>query len=58
MEQFSGTSMPTRYDRVFQLFQKRIENKIPLPIEIQLWGERVYRLGKGEPAVKILVKDH
>ncbi len=57
MEQFSETSLSTRYDRVFQLLQKRIENKIPLPIEIQLWGERVYRLGKGEPAVKILVKD-
>lgn len=57
MDQFIEASLPTRYDRVFQLFQKRFEDKITLPIEIQLWGERVYRLGKGEPAVKILVKD-
>ncbi|MBK5105964.1 MAG: class I SAM-dependent methyltransferase, partial [Burkholderiales bacterium] len=25
--------------------------------EIQLWGDRIYRLGKGEPAIKILVED-
>lgn len=57
MGQLAETSLGTRYDRIFQLIQKRVSEKLELPIEIQLWGNRVYRLGKGDPAVKILVED-
>ncbi|MEJ2201586.1 MAG: class I SAM-dependent methyltransferase, partial [Desulfuromonadaceae bacterium] len=57
MGQFAETSLGTRYDRIFQLIQKRVSDKLKLPIEIQLWGNRIYRLGKGDPAVKILVED-
>lgn len=57
MEQFAKSSLTTRYDRVFRLIQKRLADKIQLPIEIQLWGDHVYRLGKGEPVIRILVKD-
>ena len=57
MEQISEVSLATRYDRIFRQIQKRVTDKLRLPIEIQLWGGHVYRLGKGDPAVKILVED-
>lgn len=57
MEQFALPSLATRYDRIFRLIQKRVADKIKLPIEVQLWGDRIYRFGKGEPAIRILVKD-
>jgi cyclopropane-fatty-acyl-phospholipid synthase len=57
MEQFADASLITRYDRIYRLIQKRVADKIKLPIEIQLGGDRIYRLGKGEPKVRIQVKD-
>ena len=57
MGKFVEASTPTGYDRIFRLIQKRIADRLSLPIEIRLWGDHVYRLGKGEPAVKILVED-
>lgn len=57
MEQFAEDSLATRYDGILRQIQKRVADKIRIPVEIQLWGDRIYRLGKGEPAVKIVVKD-
>lgn len=57
MEQFAQSSLTTRYDRIFRLIEKRVADKIKLPIEVQLWGDRIYRFGKGGPAIRILVKD-
>ncbi len=51
------TTTATGYDRIFRVIQKRIADRLSLPIEIRLWGDHVYRLGKGEPAVEILVED-
>ncbi len=57
MGQFADASLIARYDGIFRLIQKRVADKIKLPIEIQLGGDRIYRLGNGEPKVRILVKD-
>ena len=57
MEQIAEASLTKRYDRIFNLIQKRVADKLSLPIEIHLWAGHVYRLGKGDPAVKILVED-
>jgi cyclopropane-fatty-acyl-phospholipid synthase len=57
MEQIADVSFAGRYDKIFRLIQKRVADKLRLPIEIQLWGGHVYRLGTGDPAVKILVED-
>lgn len=48
----------SRYDRIFKMFQKRLADQINIPFEIRLWEDRSYRFGKGEPAVKVLVKDY
>jgi len=57
MEQSAEASISSRYDRLFRLIQGRISDKLTRPIEIQLWGDRIYRFGKGEPKIRILVKD-
>lgn len=57
MKQGAQALSTTRYDRLFRLIQKRVADRLKHPIEIQLWGDRVYRLGKGDPTIKILVKD-
>lgn len=57
MEQIAEVSFATRYDKIFRQIQKRVADKLRLPIEIQLWGGHTYRLGRGDPAVKILVED-
>jgi cyclopropane-fatty-acyl-phospholipid synthase len=49
--------LPTNFDRIFRVIQKSVADKLPLPIEIRLWGEHVYRLGEGDPTVSILVED-
>ncbi len=50
-----GASAP---DRLTRLIQKRVfGDRVKIPLEIRLWGGRIYRFGTGEPAVKILVKD-
>lgn len=57
MEQVTETSSTTRYEEILRRIQKRVADKLMLPVEIQLWGDRIYRLGKGEPAVRILIKN-
>nr|WP_320050491.1 class I SAM-dependent methyltransferase [uncultured Desulfuromonas sp.] len=57
MGQSIETATATSYDRIFRLIQQRIADRLTLPIEIRLWGNHVYRLGTGDPAVKILVED-
>ncbi len=57
MEDIAQASFATRYDRLFRLIQGRIADKLTRPIEVQLWGDRVYRFGKGEAKIRILVKD-
>ena len=47
----------TRYDAILRVIQRRLANQVRTPFEIRLWGDRTYRFGKGEPAVKVLVKD-
>jgi cyclopropane-fatty-acyl-phospholipid synthase len=47
----------TRYDAILRAIQRRLSNQVRTPFEIRLWGDRTYRFGKGEPAVKVLVKD-
>jgi len=58
MGQAAESESVTRYDRIFRLIQKRVADQIKTPFEIRLWGDRSYRFGKGEPAIKVLVKDH
>ena len=58
MGQAAENESVTRYDRIFRLIQKRVADQIKTPFEIRLWGDHSYRFGKGEPAIKVLVKDH
>ncbi len=57
MEQAVESAPVTRYDKIFRLIQKRIADQINTPFEIRLWGDLSYRFGKGEPAVKVIIKD-
>jgi cyclopropane-fatty-acyl-phospholipid synthase len=57
MGQAAEAESLTRYDRIFRLIQRRVADQIKTPFEIRLWGARSYRFGKGEPAIKVLVKD-
>ena len=45
------------YDPILRRLQKQLADQVKTPFEIRLWGDRVYRFGKGEPAVDILVRD-
>ena len=56
-EKTAETSLVKLFDKNFRLIQKKVANKLKLPIEIQLWGDHVYRLGKGDPAIKLRVED-
>lgn len=57
MGQSAEAALVTRYDRIFKLIQNRVADQIKIPFEIRLWGDRSYRFGHGEPALKVLVKD-
>lgn len=57
MGQSAEAALVTRYDRIFRLIQSRLADQIKTPFEIRLGGDRTYRFGKGEPAVKVLVKN-
>lgn len=48
--------LATRYDGIFRRIQERLADQIKTPIEIRLGGYS-YRFGKGEPAIKVLVKN-
>jgi cyclopropane-fatty-acyl-phospholipid synthase len=45
------------YDRILRRIQRHFANRVEVPFEIRLWGDRAYRFGEGEPAVDILVRD-
>lgn len=57
INQSAELALPRRYDRIFRIIQKRFIDQIKTPFEIRLWGNHSYVFGKGEPAVKVLVKD-
>jgi cyclopropane-fatty-acyl-phospholipid synthase len=57
INQFTELALPRRYDRIFRIIQNRFIDQIKTPFEIRLWGDHSYVFGKGEPAVKVLVKD-
>ena len=57
MNQAAEVSLITRYDRLFRSMQSRVADRIKTPFEIRLWGNHSYRFGKGEPAIKVLVRD-
>ena len=46
------------YDRIYKLIQNRFSDQIKIPFEIRLWGGHSYVFGKGNPAVRVLVKDN
>jgi cyclopropane-fatty-acyl-phospholipid synthase len=57
MVHFVEAFTATRYDGIFRAIQERLADEVRTPFEIRLWGDRSYRFGKGEPAVKVFVKD-
>ncbi len=57
MRQSAEVASETRYDRLFRAIQNRLSDRIKTPFEVRLWGDRTYRFGKGEPVIKVFVKD-
>jgi len=58
MSQSAEVLGPSPYDGLYRLIQKQFSGgKVKIPLEIRLWGGHIYRFGKDEPAVKVLVKD-
>ncbi len=57
MDHTAEGSVPARYDGILRAIQERLADQVRTPFEVRLWGDRVYRFGKGEPAVKVLVND-
>jgi cyclopropane-fatty-acyl-phospholipid synthase len=58
MDHVAGALVTTRHEGTLRAIQKQLADHVKTPFEIRLWGDRIYRFGKGEPAVKVLVKDH
>src|SRR5512146_724594 len=52
-----SSSWEDRYDILFRAVRDRCADRITFPLEVRLWGDRVYRFGKGEPVIKVLVRD-
>ncbi len=57
MGQFAETALLKLFDRKFRRIQKRMSDRLELPVEIQLWGDHSYCLGTGIPTVRIMVED-
>jgi len=57
MSQTIEAPLTGRYDKIFRSIQDRVADHLASSVEIQLWGERSYRLGRGEPRITILVKN-
>ncbi len=53
----SQPESPALYDRILRRIQKHFADRVEVPFEIRLWGDRAYRFGEGEPAVDIMVRD-
>lgn len=57
MKTNSEPTPTTFYGPVLRRIRKRLSDRVKIPFEIRLWGDRAYRFGEGEPAVDILVHD-
>jgi cyclopropane-fatty-acyl-phospholipid synthase len=57
MSQAAASSWENRHDKLFRSIQNRFADRIKTPLEVRLWGDRVYKFGKGEPVIKVLVRD-
>lgn len=57
MQKVAEAVVTTRHEGILRVIQKRLADRVRTPFEIRLWGDRTYRFGKGEPAVKVFVKD-
>jgi len=58
MDHVAGALVTARHDGILRVIQKQLADHVKTPFEIRLWGDRTYRFGKGEPAIKVFVKDH
>ena len=47
----------TIYDRIVRQIQKHLTNRVKIPFDIKLWGNRSYHFGEGTPALEIRVQD-
>jgi cyclopropane-fatty-acyl-phospholipid synthase len=45
------------YDRILRRIQRHFAERVEVPFDIRLWGDRAYRFGEGEPEVDIVVRD-
>lgn len=50
-------SLQKFFNKLCSTIQDRLSDQIKTPFEVRLWGDRIYRFGKGEPDIKVLVKD-
>lgn len=57
MAQSSDLPTISGFDGLFRRIQQQVQGKIRAPVEFTVPGERTYRLGKGEPKVKVVVND-
>ena len=57
MDGIAEAPVAARHDGVLQVIRSRLADQVRTPFEIRLWGDRAYRFGKGEPEVKVFVKD-
>lgn len=57
MAHATEASLVTQPDRLLRFIQRHVADQIKIPFEIRLWGEHSYRFGKGEPAIKIFVRN-
>lgn len=57
MNEGNQTLVATHYDGILRTVQKRLGDEVKTPFEVRLWGDHTYRFGKGEPAVRVFVKD-
>jgi len=57
MDCIAEAPVAARHDGILQVIRSRLADQVRTPFEIRLWGDRTYRFGKGEPEVKVFVKD-
>jgi len=58
MEYIAETQVTTRHEGILQAIHERFADQVKTAFEVRLWGNRTYQFGKGEPVVRVLVKDH
>ncbi len=57
MDCIAEAPVAARHDGILRVIRDRLADEVRTPFEIRLWGDRTYRFGKGEPQVKVFVKD-